>query len=306
LRLTLGLALLGFLIWRGDAQPLRVALRSTPWWTIFAAVLAYWGAQVLSAWKWQLLLRARGVRIPLVTCCRWYLAGMFWNLWMPTNVGGDGARAYLCAPRCGGLSLAVSSILIERLTGFVALLLLGVAGVLCDPAARAFWRPLAGAAAVLLLAGVLFAGLRAWSRRVAPDAGATGATAAPLRRRWLNLQAALEAYLGAAQRPALLIALALSLLIQIAQIGINIGLARAVGLPLPPLLFFWLVPLLTVASLLPVGIGGLGVREAAAVSLLAGTGAASGVVLAWSLLWQVTVWLSSLPGILFLSRKTGR
>ncbi len=39
--------------------------------------------------------------LPLRECCRLYLIGMFCNLWMPTNIGGDAVRAYLAAPAAG-------------------------------------------------------------------------------------------------------------------------------------------------------------------------------------------------------------
>jgi hypothetical protein len=92
----------------------------------------------------------------------------------------------------------------------------------------------------------------------------------------------------------------LSLLFQIGLIGLNIGLAFAVHLPLPWLIYWWLVPALSLASLLPVGIGGLGVREAAAIALVGtlvvSTGGQVANLVVWSLLWQATLWLAGLPG----------
>jgi hypothetical protein len=101
----------------------------------------------------------------------------------------------------------------------------------------------------------------------------------------------------------------LSLLFQASQIGLNIVLARSLGLEVPAIAFWWLVPVLALASLVPVGVGGLGVREAAAVTLLHGAGittanTASTIVL-WSLLWQATVWLSSAPGVWWAFRGEG-
>ncbi len=85
-------------------------------------------------------------------------------------------------------------------------------------------------------------------------------------------------------------------MVQVIQIAINIGLARAVGLTLPASTLAWLAPMLALSSVLPLGIGGLGVREAAAVLLLQGSDSSQSTIIAWSLLWQATVWISSLPG----------
>jgi uncharacterized membrane protein YbhN (UPF0104 family) len=97
--------------------------------------------------------------------------------------------------------------------------------------------------------------------------------------------------------PVLLAAVLISLLFQSAQVMLQIFLARAVGLNTPTTIFLWLVPLLALMSMVPVGIGGLGVREVAAVSVL-GTTAPTATIVAWCLLWQMTNWLSSLPGFL--------
>ncbi|HVF10871.1 MAG TPA: lysylphosphatidylglycerol synthase transmembrane domain-containing protein, partial [Abditibacteriaceae bacterium] len=88
-RLALGLVIVGVLAaGRGGTKTWHV-LQAVPWPVLLGAVLFYWLGQVLSALKWQYLLRARGADLSLAACCRFYLVGMFWNLWMPTNIGGD-------------------------------------------------------------------------------------------------------------------------------------------------------------------------------------------------------------------------
>jgi len=303
-RLALGIVIVGGLVaWRGDAKTLSI-LQAVPWPVLLGSVLFYWLGQILSALKWQYLLRARGAALSLMECCRLYLIGMFWNLWMPTNIGGDAVRAYLAGPRSGGTATAASSILVERLTGFLALLAIGIAGLLIGALqgarnAQAAHLVLA-AMAVLLLFVLGVMAMRALVYRLAersPD------------NKWLRkvaaLHRALDFYAQRERRPVLVMALVLSLLFQSSQVVLNIALARVVGLDLPALTFWWLVPLLALASLVPLGIGGLGVREAAAVGLLHHTGAGAGTIVAWSLLWQATVWLSSLPGI-FLTRGASR
>ncbi len=91
-------------------------------------------------------------------------------------------------------------------------------------------------------------------------------------RAWAGLHLAVDFYLRPETRGALALALGLSLIFQASQVVLNIVLARAVGLALPGAVFWWLVPALALASLLPIGLGGLGVRCRAAVALLANSG----------------------------------
>ena len=289
LRLGVGAAIVVVLLSRREvAATVGATLRGVSPAVMLGAVAFYLAGQVLSAWKWQLLLRARGARLSLWSCCCIYAAGMFGNLWLPTNVGGDALRAALLARAAPelGRAPAVASILVERLTGFAALLGLAAGALALRGAGALGWKMLGLALAVFAALGAL-----CWlaTRLRHPKIAA--------------LRAALEFYGQAGHRPVLWRALALSFLFQISQVLLNIGLARATGLDLPARVFWWLGPLLSLSGLIPAGIGGLGVREAAALALLQGWNVSSGQVVAWSLLWQATVWLASLPGAVFVGNR---
>lgn len=288
-RLFLGAAIVALLLSRREvAATVWSTLGAVSPLVMLGAVTFYLAGQILSAWKWQLLLRARGTEVSLWRCCRIYAAGMFGNLWLPTNVGGDALRAALLARALPelGRAPALASILVERLTGFFTLLVLAAGALALRGADASLWRMLAVAVAFFGALGALW-----WlvKRLRHPKIAA--------------LRAALEFYGQRAHRAVLWRALALSFAFQVSQILLNIGLARATGLELPARVFWWLGPLLSLSGLIPAGIGGLGVREAAAVALLRGFPVASGQIVAWSLLWQATVWLASLPGAAFLGDK---
>lgn len=288
LRVVIGIAIVALLLSRRDAAAqVAQTLRSVPIWVIVGAVGFYWAGQIMSAWKWQLLLRARGADVSLVTCCRIYAAGMFGNLWLPTNVGGDALRATLLSARVPelGRADALASIAVERLTGFVALLWIAAVALLLRGANAQGWQTLAIASAILVGLCVLWWAL---SRFTHPKIA--------------RLKTALAIYMRPRNRGVLWQALALSLFFQVSQVLLNLALARASGLDLPALVFWWLGPLLSLSGLIPAGIGGLGVREAAAVALLGGWPVSVGQIVGWSLLWQATVWLASLPGVLFVRR----
>ncbi len=289
LRVVIGAAIVALLLGRRDAAT-QVAhtLRSIPFWVILGAVAFYWAGQILSAYKWQLLLRARGTDVSLAQCCRIYAAGMFGNLWLPTNVGGDALRATLViksAPNLGRAD-ALASIAVERLTGFAALLIIAAGALLLRGASAQGWQTLAIALAIFVVLGAL-----CWilSRINHPKIA--------------RLQSALAFYARSQHRAVMAQAMALSLLFQVSQVLLNIALAWASGLDLPARIFWWLGPLLSLSGLIPAGIGGLGVREAAAVALLRDWPVSVGAVVGWSLLWQATVWLASLPGVLFIRKR---
>lgn len=283
LRLILGALIVGLLLLqRGTAQKLAQSLSQTSPWVYLGAVAFYLGGQALCAWKWQLLLRARGFSVGFGRCLSIYLAGMFANLWLPTNIGGDALRVSLLG-REGqiGTADAFASVLLDRLTGFAALILLAFLGLLSNGA-------LGGQGGLIVVSLMLLAGV-------------TGVffllprVAHPKVKR---IGEAVSAY--GAHRGTLGVAMVLSFVFQASQVALNFGLARALSLPINLLEIAWIGPVLSLSGLLPLGIGGLGTREVAAVALLGRLGVERGQVVAWSLLWQATVWGSSLPGVFFL------
>ena len=288
LRLLLGIGVLTYLLLRGDGAKFAATLGRVPVWVLFAAACFYLAGQVLSAWKWQLLLVAGGARVSLWRCCALYWLGMFSNLWLPSSIGGDAVRIWQLRKAGIGGGLAAASVLVERLTGFAALLALGACGLLFAQAgARVSILIFASLVAIIAIpTGFLL--LRGVARNRLEEL--------KIGRKLLSVADAVAVYTRPDGHGALGAALLISLAFQASQIALGIGLAHAVGLNLPAATFAWLVPLLALASLVPVGIGGLGVREATAVTLV-GSAAPPEVVIAWSLLWQATVWLSSLPGV---------
>ena len=296
LRLGIGLLVVTFLMMRARPEQFLDVLKKVSPVVPLTAVCFYWLTQALSAAKWRLLLQARGADFSFTQCARIYLLGMFCNLFLPTTIGGDGVRAMVAGPRCGGTTVAASSILVERLTGLAALLTIGAIGVALWGAHSSLNHVLPRIFAVLALAVSGFLALRFTAYRLERTIEGKGRTAV---QKWARLHREMDFYASSQRRSTLVLAIALSLLMQAAQIGINIYLARAAGLQVPVITFFWLVPLLSLMSMIPIGIGGLGVREAAAMAVL-GNQESGGAILAWSLLFQATVWLSSLPGALLL------
>jgi uncharacterized membrane protein YbhN (UPF0104 family) len=310
LRLLLGVAAV-WLLSRGASEAPLASLGQVSPLLLGSCIAAYWLGQALSARRWQILLLALApssspstcgqdrVRVSWRECLSWYAAGMFWNLWMPTGLGGDAARAVLAGRHVESGGAGALSVVLDRVLGLACLLAVATGALLVDaglsgssPAASGVHQ----ARRVLLAAAVVGAcaaavAAVAWKRlprqKWAREGGVKKKIAGLLD---------LVADGGAWKRPRVLGSIVLlSFGVQAIQIGINIALARAVGLELPPASVAWAAPVLALSSVVPLGIGGLGAREVGAVALL-GASFGRGEILAWSLAWQGVVWLSSLGG----------
>ena len=80
-----------------------------------------------SALKWYMLTRAVDMQAGYWRLFSYYLIGQFYNLFLPTSVGGDVVRSYQLGKYAGSQANALASVFVERYTGVLVLLL--VAGL---------------------------------------------------------------------------------------------------------------------------------------------------------------------------------
>jgi hypothetical protein len=296
LKVGISLAVLGVLLARVDRAAMVGAVRGASASLLLLCIPLYVLGQILSTLRWWLLLHAEGISVPLWRLLLMYVEGMFFNLFLPTAVGGDVLRGYRIWHHTRAGEGALASILVERITGFVAMIAIasvatGVAfatGALRDRLVVAFVGLVAAglAAAILLLSSP--AALRLAEQLVGRRAGAGRLAALP------RFCAAVQRYRG--HGGAVAGALAISAVFQTLLIFLVFLVGAALHLPVAfgPFLIF--IPILNVISMLPVSIGGLGVREGGAMYLFAKVGVDPAGALTLSLLWFATVAVTSLPG----------
>lgn len=226
------------------------------------------------------------------TFVRAQYAGLVANLGLPGIAGGDVARAALLAGTSGLSRIVLASVSDRAIDTAVLLGLVAIA------------LPLAGIPPAL---GSMLR-LNAFSLPlVAAMAGALGVTllvlAVVCRRPAILRLLRIDGVSDLTIAPVLPLlsfglAVSISLMVQSAFVLTNVWLARSVGVTTGLAAWFVAWPLAKLVATLPISLAGIGVREAALVSLLAPYGAASDATLASGLLWQVVLLLSGAGGFL--------
>jgi uncharacterized protein (TIRG00374 family) len=92
----------------------------------------------LSALKWRLLLRPVRLTTSFARLVGFYFTGMFFNLFLPTIVGGDAVKAVLLARDTGAPARATMSVFMERNTGLCALLVVALVAAYAAPSVHLF------------------------------------------------------------------------------------------------------------------------------------------------------------------------
>jgi uncharacterized membrane protein YbhN (UPF0104 family) len=261
----------------------------------------YLFAQTISALRWLVLARPVGIGTPLKEMIRYYLIGMFFNLFAPGTVGGDVSRIYYLvrdeSAHARGNTVttthAAMSVLMDRAIGMIVLVWLGAAGLLLFPG---YAVPPTVRSVTLLLAlgfvmGVLLIPL--W-RLVLPDDGH------PLI---VKIRLALRSY--RTQWRALAVAGLLSVVVHLIQAWMHVVMGWALSLELPFSYCIIVYPLVGTFAAIPVTLNGIGLREGGYLYLLAVVGIGSEKSIAFGLLLLLIVALDSLiGGALFLLQKS--
>jgi uncharacterized protein (TIRG00374 family) len=236
--------------------------------------------------RWQRLARPLGFGQRLRAYLGYLFVGNFFNLLLPTSVGGDVVRAVALDAGSGRRTTALLSVLLDRLSGLLVLLALACVAALAYPLPLPLWAALAvgGAAggAILGLA-VLPASTRFLARLDVTGRGRWHGLLAKVRNVAASLGEAFGVYRG---RPRLMAAAGLlSVLVQIAGVVQVWLLGRALGLDVPVGVFGVAVPMVALLTLLPVSVSGMGVREAGMVLFLQPAGVAAGPAVTVAFLW---------------------
>jgi hypothetical protein len=299
LKLAVSASLLTLLFWRVDRAAFLRSLQTLPLSVLLGCAALYILGYLISIVRWRGLLLAEGIRLPITRLGLVYFEGAFFNLFLPTVIGGDLVRAYFIHKMTKGHDAALASILVDRVVGFAALM--GIAVTALALAHGTLQDPLVALAvltvAVLFacgLAALLHGGLLRWISGLLRAAG--------LARAHAKLQGFVDAVRRyRLRRWALLQALVLSGLIQVIVIVTYyvIGVGVNVGVPLP--YYFVFVPLITTLAMLPISVAGLGVREGGVVFLFSKVGVDTATALGMSFAWfSLTIIVSGLGGLAFL------
>jgi hypothetical protein len=261
LRIVISVGALAFLFWRvvSPGETLEV-LRRADLRYLVAAFLFFVLSLVIRAYRWVVLLRGLDPTISFGRLVRLYFIGQFFSSFLPTQFGGDVMRA-LELTEDTDASAAVGTVLLDRMTGLLVLLAIGLAALPFIAAQMERWL-------VLLLVGVAGSGL---------CLGALVLEGRLLRRstRWLPRAISLTGEGALAQTYAAVTgcgwqavsrAFLISVGFNLVNILINWLCGRAVGVDIGLWYFFAATPILSVSGMIP-SIGGWGVREAVSTAL---------------------------------------
>jgi len=305
LKILLSLALFAYVVAKVSPGHVWATMRDADPTLLALAAALFLFSSLVGSWLWGRLLRAQGVAIPYSKAASYYFVGLFFNNFLPSNVGGDITRITDASRHADRMTSVFSATLMERLIGVVSI---GFLAVVASFAAlhtlhlvAVAWTTLAiFLTAVTLFVSVFHRGALEFLERPFRAVGA------------LRVERALARLLDdlhgfRSETGALVSAFVASTIVQISRICVHYIVGLALGVQISIAYYFLFVPVLAALISLPISLNGIGVREGAAVVLfqMAGLTREQSFSIPF-LTYVIAVLVSLLGGLIFVSRTPRR
>ncbi len=277
-----GTIVLGVYILRRSDLTLVWALliRALPAFLFIAAGL-YAVDRLVAALKWRMLFVAYGSSLRFSSALSIILQSTFLGAAIPGPVGIDVIRARMVSRRGRSFAHSLSSVVVERIMGVVALVLCALLGVgLFAP--RSTWILAAPALGLALVGAVVGLALMLIPKTGRSDATKQSTWAARLLGFLGTVHGWLSSY--GRLRPLMVAVFLIALGQQYLMTSINWVLASGLGLSVPLTTMLWVWPIVMIAIRLPFSVLGFGVRELVLLELLGRAGVSSEAAVSLGLL----------------------
>lgn len=287
-RIIISIALLYFLLQSTSIHEIKDVLINADHKLMLLGILIYLVGQVMSAYKWKILAEAIDFKNKLFEYFDYYFIGMFFNLFLPTTIGGDVAKCYYLSKNDSRdrRAPAVYSVLADRYSGVIVIVWMATIAMLSplgNNVQIGYKLLMITLSILIIIITPLFPNVlmiyfkrKKWARLLLKDT---------------------KPYFNDAK--LVIKVLSWSFLFHCSIILIHIIIAQAIGVKIPALYFFIAYPMSAIAGFIPLSFNGLGPREAAYTIFFSFIGIKQSQAMAFGIVWFAIVLCSSLTGIIF-------
>ena len=268
-------------------------------WVYFVLCIIYLLQHFFMAIRWKNLLSTVGIQAPIISLYKTILYGQVLNKILPSSIGGDSAKiAYVIYNHPEEKAASISATIMDRIIGlfalcFIVLITLPFVKVISTNE-KIFGLMIFGS--INVISSLLFFGkldrVAIWvlGRKIAQNT-----VGEYFNKIWLIFQKYRLNYLD------LISAFLISILVKIIMITSQYYTFKAIGVNIPLLTMFLVIPIVNLVTTIPISIGGLGLREASLASLL---DIANDQVISYSLIrYSISILVSVFLIIIFSFRK---
>ncbi len=288
------LLLFYFLFRKVDFEEFFEILRNARIEVLMGGFLLLWAGHYMCIFRWRMLMRPLMPVLSLSHLFGIYCIGLFFNLTFPTVVGGDVVKMYYAGRPSRKFAQSFAATFLDRDAGMLAMMMIAVASTLIYPIrlpALPILLIIWGAFAAFILANIAI--FMPSSHRLLTDF-LNALHLAKVARKIDTISNVFQVI--GRHRAVLFNSLLISVLNQMLVISVTWVLAAGLRIEVPLYYFLIFVPVITLISMIPVSLNGMGLREYAFVTLFGAIGVPRESCVALGLLSSAITILSAIPG----------
>ncbi|MBI4982953.1 MAG: flippase-like domain-containing protein [Candidatus Omnitrophica bacterium] len=300
LRIGISIALLVFLFRQVDRKSLFGIIKNADKLLLAASFFIYFLTYVLCLLRWEMLLKAVKIHLPLKRVVISYAGGVFFSLFLPSTIGGDVMRSIDLAAHTKKTKEVLATVFLDRLSGYVGLAVLALISVIIG------WNHVSSTHSVLLAVFVIVSVLvvvllvlfnRFFYAKInsllhSPNAG-------KIRDLLKNVHQEIHYFRN--KERTIAGNLIFSFLIQIVAPLSFYVIALSLGVKINVIYFLIFLPIIGAITMLPISIGGLGLRDATTIFFFTKVGMSKDLAFAMSLLnFSFILFIGAVGGIIYV------
>jgi len=287
-RIVISITILAILFTKIDFNDIKNSLINTNHTVLIIGIVIYTVSQLLNAYKWKLIANNAGFNNKLKEYIDYYFVGLFFNLFLPTTVGGDISKAYYLSKHDlqSRKAPAIYSVLAERYSGVVIIVWIGTIALFTpigNPIPAVFKILMSFLTILIFIITPLFPTFwmqyfkrKKWVRTMLRD----------VRAYWANPKLVVKAIYWSG-------------LYHMLVLSIHMLIGGAMGIKVPVGYYIMAYSMAAMAGFLPVAFNGIGPREWAYIYFLSFAGVKESDALIFSIFWFGIILSSSLLGGIF-------
>jgi len=126
LRICISIILLAFLFKQVDAKSLIAVIKNADAGLLVLGAVIYFLVYVFCLFRWEMLLKGAKIHLSLKRVIISFAGGIFFNLFLPSTIGGDFVRSIDLATHTRRPREVVATVFLDRLSGYVGLVIVAL------------------------------------------------------------------------------------------------------------------------------------------------------------------------------------
>jgi uncharacterized protein (TIRG00374 family) len=259
LKTVISISLISFLLFNVDWNTVISSIKNASIWLLIVASMLNIIERFEMTYKWNLLIRIRKIIVPFWRLFWINSIGSFLGLFLPSSLGTDVVRGYYLVKNNSEKSVSISSVFVDRVLGMFSLLLLGVISVFFAGELLDKFNIRSYVVIIFIITLIVFY----LFQRNESKAILQGILAKIKHKKIIENGLKLhDSILEYKKYPKTLwLSFLITILVQVTRVLTYYCIALAFNIQISVVYFFLFVPLIMLVIMIPISIGGLGVRE---------------------------------------------